>query len=263
MKMRWRIAFGAVGVVVLAAAVIVGVPSTRAAAGGFFAGVFNIDIMKSPQLGYLPEGFEPMPVYVAGSLSVLAPEGLDAAGDVGGMEVASSGAAREEGQALYQNGDRFLVVKTATDSGEPLPEGQATEVNGASAVLRTGLSGTVEPPGPPEGAEMGVGAETVVVSGGTTGAGEAVAPSLNVQGSPAGSAGASAESGTVVVQEPDDGTAGAPGSETQGTPPEIPSLTYDDANSLTWLVDGTRVEILTNLSVEELLKIAEGLVLPE
>ncbi len=257
MKMRWRIAFGAVGVVVLAAAVIVGVPSTRAAAGGFFAGVFNIDIMKSPQLGYLPEGFEPMPVYVAGSLSVLASEGSDAAGDVGGREVASSGAAREEGQALYQNGDRFLVVKTATDSGESLPEGQATEVNGAPAVLRTGLSGTVEPLGPPEGAE------TVTVSGATAGGGESDAPSVHVEGSPAGSAGASVESGTQVVQEPDDGTAGAPGSETQGTPPEIPSLTYDDANSLIWLVDGTRVEILTNLSVEELLKIAEGLVLSE
>ncbi len=43
----------------------------------------------------------------------------------------------------------------------------------------------------------------------------------------------------------------------------MPSITYKDANSLTWVVNGTRVEILSNLPVAELQKIAEGLVLSE
>jgi hypothetical protein len=38
-------------------------------------------------------------------------------------------------------------------------------------------------------------------------------------------------------------------------------VSYDNANSLTWDVDGTRVEVLTNLPVAELLKIAQGLTL--
>ena len=42
MKLRWKITFGSVAAVVLACAVIAGVPSTRAAASGFFAGVFHI-----------------------------------------------------------------------------------------------------------------------------------------------------------------------------------------------------------------------------
>jgi hypothetical protein len=49
-----------------------------------------------------------------------------------------------------------------------------------------------------------------------------------------------------------------------GSPPsaydERYSLTYEDASALIWIVDGSRVEILSNLSTEELQKVAEGLV---
>ena len=54
-----------------------------------------------------------------------------------------------------------------------------------------------------------------------------------------------------------------PSRQSDGVAPEIPTITYDDASSLTWTLDDTRVEMLTNLPVEELLKIAEGLVLED
>ena len=37
------------------------------------------------------------------------------------------------------------------------------------------------------------------------------------------------------------------------------AFTYQNAIKLTWIVDGTRVEVLSNLPLEELLKVAEGL----
>jgi hypothetical protein len=46
-----------------------------------------------------------------------------------------------------------------------------------------------------------------------------------------------------------------------GDAPEVPAVDYTNGSRLTWVVDGTRVEILSNLSVDELMKIAEGLVL--
>ncbi len=70
MKRRWRIALGTAGAVVLAAAVIAAVPTSRAAAGDFFAGVFNIESGPAAELGYLPVGFESGPVVVAGSASI-------------------------------------------------------------------------------------------------------------------------------------------------------------------------------------------------
>jgi hypothetical protein len=51
------------------------------------------------------------------------------------------------------------------------------------------------------------------------------------------------------------------GLHTEGSGPEMPTISYVNANALTWDVDGTRVELLTNLPVEELQKIADGMVL--
>ena len=45
--------------------------------------------------------------------------------------------------------------------------------------------------------------------------------------------------------------------------PDTPAITYKDANKLTWVVNGTRVELLSNLSVEELQSIAEGLIISD
>ncbi len=72
--------------------------------------------------------------------------------------------------------------------------------------------------------------------------------------------------GSVVDESGISVSGGAPaGSATVigGTPPDMPSITYKDAVALTWVVNGTRVEILSNLPVAELQKIAEGLVLSD
>ncbi len=201
MKHRWRIALATAGAVVVAVGVIAAVPATRAAAGEFFANVFSIDADGGVQLDYLPEGFEQTPAYVVGSVS----------------DPIQGGTAQQEQQTVYQNGDLFLLVKTSTDTSQPLPAGEAAEVNGLQAVLRTGLSGTYD--GPP------------------------VLPASD---------GEAAASG--------DAPYGATG-VVEGDGPLLPSVTYDSANSLTWDVDGTRVEVLTNLPVAQLLKIAQGLTL--
>jgi hypothetical protein len=261
MKRRWRIALGTAGAVVLAAAVVAAVPTSRAAAGDFLAEVFHIESGPIAELGYLPVGFESGPAVVTGSATVAAP-GEDA-----------QQSQRQE-QALYKNGDQFLLVKTSDDSGEPLPKGQAAAVNGVAAVLTTGLSGSWD------GLPVPAGGGAVLVSGQAQ-----IAPAASGEGqlvpiAPAGAGGVKVaptpgeqpativvgSDGSVISESGISVSEGAPEGAvavTSGTPPDMPSITYIDANSLTWVVNGTRVEILSNLPVAELQKIAEGLVLSD
>ncbi len=228
MKKRWRIAFGTIGAIVIAAGVIALVPSTRAAAGEFFADVFSISSEDPPlQLGYLPEGFDSQPLYQTGAFRA------DTEPDAAGMGSASL----QEQESLYQEGDRFLLVKTSVGVDAPLPEGQATDVGGVPAVLRTGLSGVLEPSVPDLGQDEP-----------TSGA-EDAGPSPNDEVIESWVSGGLDEKGNTW--------------KSSGTESEIPSITYDNANAVTWDADGTRVEILSNLPVDELLKVAEGLVLDE
>jgi hypothetical protein len=260
MKLRWRIALGTAGAVVLAAAVIVAVPTSRAAAGGFFADVFNIHSGPQATLGYLPAGFKAEAITSVGSGSVSA-KGEDL---------------QSEEQTLYRAGDQFLLVKTSTDKGQPLPQGKAATVNGVAAVLGTGLSGsaTVAPP-VLDGAQVGTvtvsaapGGPTNIVgsTGGTiVGDGSGVVTPASGSAVAGGSAAVAPPDGAVI----EEGSASV-SADPAGTPvtdisggdaPEVPAVDYTNGSRLTWVVDGTRVEILSNLSVDELMKIAEGLVL--
>jgi hypothetical protein len=259
MRLRWRIALGTAGAVVLAAAVIAAVPTSRAAAGDFFADVFHMHQYAPMQLGYLPAGFESSPVYTSGMVAV----------GVGPVDAQSGQPADEvqSEQALYRNGDQFIFVKTANDKGAALPAGQAATVNGLPAVLVTGLSGTLDAaPDLPDGSEN---MTTSTVTGEA-----ALAPVVPGSGSGPviiqGAGGAVVVGGDAVITGPAAGmsTAGLSvssgdtgGANTQfgGTPPEVAPTAYDNATSLTWVVDGTRVEIISNLPVDELIKIAEGL----
>jgi hypothetical protein len=250
MRLRWKIVYGTIGAVVLAAAIIAGVPSTRAAAGDFFAAVFHIDI-KPLELGYLPEGFEPGPVFQTGSVELASP-----AAENGGA-AAPLQSAEQKQQSLYRNGDQFLLVTTEKGSQQPLPAGEQAEVNGLKAVLQIGLSGTVDPaPEPPNDA----------VTGSAGGVASSTASGVAPQGE-----GPSFEVGTgagAVITGSGVATAGAAGAADSGQaiapagdqPPVMPvAFTYQNAIKLTWIVDGTRVEVLSNLPLEELLKVAEGL----
>jgi hypothetical protein len=253
MKLRWRIALGTAGAVVLAAAVIAAVPTSRAAAGDFFAEVLHLQSGPSATLGYLPSGFKADAIASAGSGSIGA-QGEDL---------------QSQEQTLYQSGDQFVLVKTSNDKGEPLPQGKTAQVNGLATVLSTGLSGsaTIAPPeldaAPVSGASAAatagsgpvniVGSDGVTVVGGSgvvSGSSSAVAP-------PSGSAVIAGE-GTITVSVD---SSGGPATVVAGEAPSLPAVAYKNGNKLTWVVNGTRVEILSNLSVDELMKIAEGLVL--
>lgn len=136
----------------------------------------------------------------------------------------------DSSELVYQSGDQFLVItQRQASEGESLPAGQATTVNGQPAVLNTGLSGTYQ--------EMPRG-------------------TLEASGSVAASA--EEESGVFVQSGEESGTAVGPGS---GQPVEVQPITfsYSDANRLTWNIGSTRIEILSNLPVEEMTRIAEGL----
>lgn len=136
---KWRVALAAVATVVLAVCVVAAVPAARSAAEDFLANILNRYRITPTEAGYLPEEFDPVPVYQVGKADV--PSGGGAkGGDVDGAQDMLTE------QVLYRSGDWFLLIRTCPDSGDPLPEGQATEVNGNDAVLLTGLSGSVSPP---------------------------------------------------------------------------------------------------------------------
>ena len=270
MKLTWRIAIGTACAVVLAAAVIAAVPTSRAAAGGFFAEVFHIQSGPQAELGYIPEGFKAGVMASAGTASIAAD----------GQE------AKSEEQAFYVDGDKFVLVTTTNDEGGPLPQGQATRVNGLAAVLTSGLSGsaTVVPPvvdgAPVDGAQLqsspapGAPSGPVNVVGSAGGSeiigglvsGESMVVTSASDGAPAAgwgsappppSGAAVAESGISVSVD----SSGGPATVVNGVAPDMPAVDYTDGNRLTWVVNGTRVEILSNLPLAELVKIAEGLVL--
>jgi len=130
-------------------------------------------------------------IVVGGSLGVVGPDGA--------LPSASQDLSSEE---VFQDGDRFLVVKkTAADGNTALPEGQKTTVNGKPATLRTGLAGEYRQALPT--------AEDAV--------------------------------------------------DENGKPAVLPTpivIVYTNANQLTWIADGVRYEIISNLPVKELLQVA-------
>jgi hypothetical protein len=248
MKLRWRIALGSACALVLAAAVVAGVPSSRAAAGDFLANVFHIESSPVPTLAYLPAGFEPAATVGSGSIEVAADQ--------------TQTAVRQQDQFLYQNGHQFVLIKLSKGDKDPLPQGTAAEVNGHAAILASGLSGTIdlnaEPPGPD-------GAKVEATSGEATAAcGEPGAPPVGGGEGPVtitGSGSAISVGGGDTGLSVSGDFSNAPSVQAGGTAPTLPPIGYTDGNSLTWMVGGTRVEILSNLTDAELQKIATGMTL--
>lgn len=242
MKLRWRIALGAAGAVVLAAAVIAAVPSSRAAAGDLFAGVFHMHQYTPMDAGYLPAGFDVNPTAGSGMITV----GSLSASDGQPEDVV------EAEQALYENGDQFIYIETAKGRDKDVPDGQATKVNGEDAVIVTGLTGTLSmEPLLPEDARPDADAGMTVTTAGdgpafvTGEAGLSVSGGENAQPSTQVVGGVQVEGGAEVVG---------------GLPPAVTPVQYENATSLTWIVDGTWVQIISNLPLDEIIKVAEGLV---
>jgi hypothetical protein len=224
LRLAWKIAVATVGAAVIAGAVVAAVVSSRATADESPLATLDWHGFVPLELGYLPDHSNWSQTY----WTVLEPAMSDA--DVAAIKQGAKPGVRVE-QCLYQNGPRFVEVRTVTDTGEPMPNGSRAEVKGRPAVVQTGLSGVLAVTDPDLAAEF-LGAQ----------------PQQRM---------------TTTTAGPDvSGGVGAYSSEVAGAPPASTApIAYRDAVRLTWIVDGTRVQMLSNLSVEELVKVGESLVL--
>ena len=225
LKLGWRIAVAAVGGVVVAAAVAAAVASSRATADESPLATLDVHMTTELELRYLPDHSNWSETYV----TILSPPMSDADLAAAIKEGKKPGVRVE--QSLYQNGAQFVQVRTVTDTGEPLPSGSAVEVNDRSGVLQTGISGLLQVTEPDLPAEF-LGAQPDSRQMTTTTAGPDVSGGDGV-----------------------DSSGGAPA-------PASPEPTpFHDAIRLSWIVDGTRVAMLSNLPAEELVRVGESLVL--
>lgn len=226
-NLGWKTAVVAMGVVIVAMAAVVAVASSRATADESPLATMDFHSTTELQLGYLPAGGGWSQTYGTILSPPLSDTELAAAikrGEKPGVRVE---------QCLYQSGRYFVQVRTVTDTGEPLPPGTATQVNGERGVLETGLSGLLGV-APPDlaveflGAKPGAGKQMTTTTAGPSGSGNTEPEASNIATTP------------------------------QSSKEQIP---YDDATRLIWTFGGSRVEMLSNLPVEELMKVAQGLVL--
>ena len=226
LRLRWKIAIAATGTAVVVAAVIGALSSSGATADQFGANlVMHGD--HGMELKYLPDQGTWSETYATVLESPTAGTAVTAVKEGKGKP-----GFRVE-QCLYQSGGLFIQIRTVTDTDAPLPEGQAVEVEHTPAVLQTGLSGTLEVKDPDLPAEF-LGAKPEA-------------------GGPAS---------TSTTASPDsfgDTDAGSSATVTD-TPPNTGPVTYHESVRLTWVADGIRVEMLSNLPVPELIEVAEGLV---
>ena len=184
--MKMKLVLFALGTLLVFAGTVAFVPPVRAQVVQLFTVVVsgpvttNIDQMP----GYLPEFGGPA---IAGS---------------GQASVVNGPFGKTEN--IYQKGDQFLVFTQSDAAGTPLPDGQATGVDGVTGVLNTGLSGQYRQDLPD-----------------STGAVDQNGKAVNIQPI---------------------------------------TINYTNANRLTWIIGSIKYEMLSNLPLNELLKIATELV---
>jgi hypothetical protein len=211
MRNRYALAFVGVMAVILAFALVAFVQPVRAGVAMLFNQFFRFGISGGGEAvvsgsfvpltpGYIPEGF--YATHVA--------QGADAGGEFIEMR--------------FFNGSEFVIIyEEMAGDDVSLPEGSPATVNGHSAVLLTGLTGTaqLQSPLPQEGRE---------------------APMMGGGGGGGGGGGA--------------GGSGEP-------QPVPETLDYTDGCRLVWTQDGLTIDILTNLPEDELSRIAGSMTLAE
>ena len=132
----------------------------------------------------------------------------------------------------FVNGEQFIAItEQAAQAGESLPDGEAMTVNGQDASLVTGLAGTLELKPEESSSEAAA-------------AGEVTFAVVEAE---------------AVVSVDESEEAGLEALETA-----LPdSIDYSNANQLTWVVDGLKLELLSSLSPDEMLKVGESMVQAE
>src|SRR5215207_16222 len=221
-SMKTKFALSTLAILLVFAATLIFVPPVRAQVSEWFSVVFH-DPNNRGSFGV--SGSEPMAYQVMqpGYLPLILSEGTTHAWFGKTSEV------------VYKVDDKFLIItQTAAVDGESLPEGEAAMVNGHPAILNKGLSGTYR--------EEPEGILTPIAASGTD------------QEAPEG-----ATHGGGIVTDQGNGT---PQSITVGQGPADDFITFDytDVAKLTFMIGNTKIEMLSNMDVDELIKIAESLV---
>lgn len=227
LNLGWKIAVVVVCALAVTAAVVAAVTSTRATAEDSPLATIDQHMTTELELRYLPDHGNWSETYV----TILSPPMSDAELAAAIKEGKRPGVRVE--QSLHQNGAWFVQVRTVTDTGEPVPSGSAVEVNSRPGVLQTGMSGLLKVTEPDLAVEF-LGAQPDASNQMTT-----------TTAGPSGSAATGSDSSNSV----------------SGPPANKEPIPYRDAIRLTWILEGTRVDMLSNLSAEELIKVAQGLVL--
>jgi hypothetical protein len=220
-----KFAFSALALLLILVAAVAFVPPVRAQAEQLFGFVFQIKAADGTPISTITnQAGEGM------GFQLMQPTYQPAAFKdslIGNGMLTSTGETADatNSELFYQDpaGGKFLVLKqTKTNTGETLPAGQATSVSGKPAVLETGLSGQY--PG--------------------------TDPAL----------GALEASGSISVDQAQPGTQILTPNADANSNNQAAGLQYKDAIRLTWVDGNTRLEILSNLPLEEIMKFAAGLV---
>lgn len=221
--MKTKFALSALAVLLVFAATVAFVPPVRAQVSEWFSITFQ-DPNGSGSFGVA--GSEPM------SYQVMQPGYLP--------QILSNNTVHawfgETSEVVYKADDQFLVItQTEAVDGESLPDGEAVMINGRTAVLNKGLSGTYQEG--PEGmskpfVELGTDQETPE----------------------------DATHGGGIVTDQGNGTPQSIIVDQVGPANDFITFDYTDAAKLTFMIGNTKIEMLSNLSLDELLKIAESLI---
>jgi|GEM_PF-3134281 len=247
--MRRRVAFTTGLALLIAISVVAFVPPIRAQVGGALATWFHFGWKGAEvEIGGSSPDFTPIePSYL--------PESLDQQGGTAmwGDKLLLS---------FFGQDDQFLVLTESKALDRRLPPGQKVTVNGRKAVLLTGQSGTVEGVIPPWERPLRMPESKVEEIQLPPECLEALAPQPGMEPAPKELPPECEEildkiGGGVTVEKDANGVLHAYRMEPIRM--SKPEMKYDNATKLIWYIDNTRIELLSNLPQEEILKVASSM----
>jgi hypothetical protein len=244
MTLKWGLAFAALAVLVITVSTVAFVPSVRAQVGEILNTWFHF---KSPGGGWEvalsgPAKFTPLqPTYLPDTVL---------SGLVSTVGSVTTGAEDEVGLFFGNPDDQWLYITQRPALAErALPEGQRVQVNGREAVLLTGQSGVLV--GPPRPLEEILGEKLALPPGCLEAMAAESEPGKEPAPLPPECQQAIEEAGGIAIIN--DATY-------RTRPIGPPEMEYENAMRLIWYVGAVKVDILSNLPEEEMLKVAESMV---
>lgn len=251
--MRRRVAFTVGLALLIAVSVVAFVPPIRAQVGGALATWFHFG-WKGGEVeiaGSSPDFTPIKPSYL--------PEGLDQQGGVTELS----------GKFLlsfFGQDNQFLVLTESKALDRRLPAGREVTVNGRKVVLLTSQSGVVEGVIPPWERERlprapSIDKEEIQLPPACL---EALAPQAGMEPAPKELPPECEEileelGGGVIVEEDADGVLHAYKMKAIPVRVDKPEMEYENATKLIWYIENIKIELLSNLPEEEILKVASSM----